>query len=187
MPLRVGVAAHLVEHRALDRQDAPVGLVLRMRAVERVQGLLVAAVVRERTAIGTEHDTVVPIVDCRLHKHGRGLRPLSNGAQCLGVADGRSRRRSDCRGTVRPRNPSPAATGPVDRGAVSVAIDPVVSGDECRSWSSNRSRLKAARIATEARRRAGGRCIVRKPSTGSETALRAGQVPSNKTLTLTGG
>ena len=89
MPLRVGVAAHLVEHRALDRQDAPVGLVLRMRAVERVQGLLVAAVVRERTAIGTEDDTVVPIVDCRLLKHGRGLRPLSNGAQCLGVADGR--------------------------------------------------------------------------------------------------
>ena len=89
MPLRVGVAAHLVEHRALDRQDAPVGLVLRMRAVERVQGLLVAAVVRERTAIGTEDDTIVPIVDCRLLKHGRGLRPLSNGAQCLGVADGR--------------------------------------------------------------------------------------------------
>jgi len=55
---------------------------------------------------------------------------------------------------------------------VSVAIDPVVSGDSVPVMVEQPPALKAAKTATEARRRAGDRCIVRKPSTEIETAGR---------------
>ena len=48
---------------------------------------------------------------------------------------------------------------------MSVAIDPVVSGDDVPVVVEQPPALKAAKTATEARRRAGGRCIVRKLST----------------------
>ena len=71
---------------------------------------------------------------------------------------------------------------------MSVAIDPVVSGDDVEPVVVEQPpALRAAKTATEARRRAGGRCIVRKPSTGIETAGAAGRGLSNKTLTLMGG
>ena len=73
------------------------------------------------------------------------------------------------------------------RGAVSVAIDPVVSDDAGPVVVEQPLPLSAANTATEARSRAGGRCIKRKPSTGIETAWAAGQPPSNKTLTLMPG
>ena len=187
VPLRIGVAAHLIEHRALHRQDAPVGLVLRVGAVEHVERLLVVAVVGERPAVGAEHDTIVRIVDRRLLEHGRGLRALADGAQRLGVADRRIRigrlgavalapgihllpplLRGARRGVGRDR-----AGGVGDAGQPVVVEQPPT--------------LSAAKTATEARRRAGGRCIVRKPSTGIETAGAAGRGPSNKTLTLMRG
>ena len=70
---------------------------------------------------------------------------------------------------------------------MSVAIDPVVSDDDVPAVVEQPPTLKAAKTATEARRRAGGRCIVRKPSTGNGTAGAAGRGLSNKTLTLMGG
>jgi hypothetical protein len=53
------------------------------------------------------------------------------------------------------------------RGAVSVAIDPVVSDDAGPVVVEQPLALSAAKTATEARSRAGGRCIKRKPSTES--------------------
>lgn len=69
-----------------------------------------------------------------------------------------------------------------------VAIDPVVSGDAGPVVVEQPLVLSAAKTAakaaTEARSRAGGRGIKRKPSTGIETACAAGHALSNKTLTL---
>ena len=70
---------------------------------------------------------------------------------------------------------------------MSVAIDPVVSGDDVPVVVEQPPVLRAAKTTTEARRRAGDRCIVRKPSTEIETADAAGRGSSNKTLTLMGG
>ena len=70
---------------------------------------------------------------------------------------------------------------------MSVAIDPVVSDDDVPVVVEQPPALKAAKTATETRRRAGGRCIVRKLSTENETAGAAGRGLSNKTLTLMGG
>ena len=53
--LGFGVAADLIEHGALHRQDAPVGPIRRVRAVEHLERLRVIAVVGERAAIGAEH------------------------------------------------------------------------------------------------------------------------------------
>ena len=80
MPLGVGMAAHLIEHRALHRQDAPIRLVLRVRAVEYFERLLVTAVVSERPAVSAEHNAIVLVVKRRLLEDGCGLGSLADGA-----------------------------------------------------------------------------------------------------------
>ena len=67
------MAAHLIEHRALHREDAPVGLVGRMRALQHVERLLEVAGVGERAAIGAEQRLVFGIVDRGGFENGGSL------------------------------------------------------------------------------------------------------------------
>ncbi len=48
MPLRFGVAAELVEHRALRVEDAPVRIVRGVRTAEHVERLVVVAGIGQR-------------------------------------------------------------------------------------------------------------------------------------------
>ena len=89
MSLRVGVAAHLVEHRALRVENAPIRIVRRVGAVERLQRLLVLAGLGQRPAIGAEQRHAARIADRGLFEHGHRLRALVGRAQCLRVGDGR--------------------------------------------------------------------------------------------------
>jgi hypothetical protein len=81
----------------------------------------------------------------------------------------------------------------VDRGAVSVAIEPVVSAGVLAALGDmlvvveQPPALSAAKTATEARRRAGGRCIVRQTLNGKRGGMRRRPGLSNKTLTLMSG
>ena len=89
MPLRLGVAAELVEHRALRIEDAPVGIVGRVRAAEHVERLVVVAGLGQRAAIGAEQRHIVRIADRGLLQNGHRLGALLGGAQRPGIADGR--------------------------------------------------------------------------------------------------
>ena len=80
--------AHLVERGALHRQDAPVGIVGRVRAAQHVEGLLEIAVVGERAAVSGEHRLVGGVGDRTLFEHGDGLRALTGGAQRHSVTKG---------------------------------------------------------------------------------------------------
>ena len=73
--------AHLVERRALHREDAPVRIVGAVRTAEHVKGLLKTAIVGERAAVGGEHRLVGGVRDRALLEHGNGLRALPGGAQ----------------------------------------------------------------------------------------------------------
>lgn len=54
MALRLGMAAHLVEDRALHVENAPIRGVRRMCTIKGDQRLLVLARISQRTAVGTE-------------------------------------------------------------------------------------------------------------------------------------
>ena len=80
------MAAHLVEYRALRRENVPVGLVRRMGAVEYLQCLIVVAGVGQRPAVSAEHGLVVRALDRGLLQDGDSLGPLSGSAQRLRIA-----------------------------------------------------------------------------------------------------
>ena len=88
MALRLGVAAHLVEHRALRVENAPIRIVGRVRAVEHVERLLVVAGLGQRAAIGAEQRHIVRIADRGLLQHGHRLGALVGRAQRAGISDG---------------------------------------------------------------------------------------------------
>ena len=71
------MAAHLVEHRALRRENVPIGLVRRMGAVEYLQGLIVVSGLGQCAAVGAEHGLVVRAFDRGLLQDGDGLGALS--------------------------------------------------------------------------------------------------------------
>ncbi len=79
------MAAELVEHGALHRQDAPVRIVGRVRLRQHVEGLLEIAVVGQRAAPGRKQRLVSGIGDVGLLQHGSGLRALAVGAQRLAI------------------------------------------------------------------------------------------------------
>ena len=83
---RILVPAEPVERSALHREDVPVRIIRRVCAAERVEALLVLAVVDQRAAIGCDQRAVVRIDDGRLFQHGSRLRALAGGAQRLAVA-----------------------------------------------------------------------------------------------------
>ena len=87
MSLRFGVAAQLVEHRALRVQDAPVGIFGRVRAAEDVERLVVIAGLGQRTAVGAEQRHIVRIADRGLLQHRNGLGALIGRAQGAGISD----------------------------------------------------------------------------------------------------
>src|SRR6185369_6819708 len=82
------MTTHLVEYRALHRQDPPIRLIRRVCAVENLERLLVTSIVGERAAISAEHNAIVPVVKRRLLEDRCGLGPLADGAQRLGITDG---------------------------------------------------------------------------------------------------
>jgi len=88
MTLRVGVASHLVEDRALHIEDAPIGCVRRMCVIERDQRLLVLARIGERAAIGAEQWHIVGIPDGCLLEYGNRLGALVARAQCARIGNG---------------------------------------------------------------------------------------------------
>ena len=83
--LRIGVAAHLVEHRALRGEDAPIGLVGRMGAVEHVQCLLVVSGFGKRAPISAEYGLVVRAFDGGPLEDGDRLGTLSRRAERLRI------------------------------------------------------------------------------------------------------
>ncbi len=89
MAARFVVPAHLIEHGALRRENAPVRLIRRMSAAEHVERLAEVSGIGERAAIGAEHDDIVRAVDRGLLQNGHGLRALAGRAQRLRVADRR--------------------------------------------------------------------------------------------------
>ena len=52
MPLRLGVAAQLIEHGALRVEDAPVRIVRRVRPAQYIERLIVIAGIGQRAAVG---------------------------------------------------------------------------------------------------------------------------------------
>ena len=83
--LRIGVAAHLVEHRALRGEDAPIGLVGRVGAVEHVQCLLVVSGFGKRAPISAEYGLVVRAFDGGPLEDGDRLSTLSGRAERLRI------------------------------------------------------------------------------------------------------
>ena len=77
--------SHLVEHSALHGEDAPIGLVGRMRAGEHVERLLVVADIGERAPVGAEQAHMFRILDRGLLEHGHGLGALAISTQSLRV------------------------------------------------------------------------------------------------------
>lgn len=75
--LRFLVAAELVEHRALRRQDVPVGILGRMRAAQDIERLLEIAVVGERTAVAGEQRLVAGMGEHSLLHHRNRLGALA--------------------------------------------------------------------------------------------------------------
>ena len=73
--------AHLVEHRALHRKDAPVGPLWSVRAAEHVERLLVVVGVGECASVGAEKFHVLRMRDRGRFEHGGGLRALADIAQ----------------------------------------------------------------------------------------------------------
>jgi hypothetical protein len=71
--------------RALHRQDPPIRIFRRVRLAQHIEGLLKIAVVHERAPIACKQHLVAGIGDARLLEHGNRLRPLTGGAQRLGV------------------------------------------------------------------------------------------------------
>ena len=88
MTLRVGVASHLVEDRALHVENAPVRSVRCMRVFERDQRLLVLPNIGKRTAVRTEQRHAVGISDGSLFKHGNGLGALVGRTQRARIGNG---------------------------------------------------------------------------------------------------
>jgi hypothetical protein len=89
MPLRLRVPADLIEHRALRIEDAPIGIVRRVCAVERIERLGILTGFRQRAAISAEQPHIVRISDRGLLQNGDGLGALIGGAQRPGVGHGR--------------------------------------------------------------------------------------------------
>ncbi len=81
------VAAELIERRALRRQDAPVGILRRMRAAEHVEGLLEIAIVGERAAVAGEQRLVAGMGEHGLLEHRDRLGALAGLAQRLAVVE----------------------------------------------------------------------------------------------------
>jgi hypothetical protein len=81
------VAAHLIEHGALHRENPPVRLVGRMGALQHAERLLEIARIGERAAIGAEQRLVFRVVDRGGLEHRGRLRALAVLAQRVGVAD----------------------------------------------------------------------------------------------------
>ena len=88
MALRVGVAAHLIEHRTLHRQDMPIGLIWRVRTVKDLRSLIVISRFGQRAAVCVEHCLVARAFDRGLFEHGDGLRALPGAAERLGIVQG---------------------------------------------------------------------------------------------------
>ena len=79
------MAAELIEHGPLHRQDSPVGIVGGMGAREHVERLLEIAVIGQRPAIPGQQRLVAGMADGGLFEHGDGLGALTAGAQRLAV------------------------------------------------------------------------------------------------------
>jgi hypothetical protein len=79
------MAAELIEHGSLHRQNAPVRIFRRMGAGENVERLLEIAVVGERPAEGGEQRLVAGMGDGGLFEHRGGLGALPGGAQRLAI------------------------------------------------------------------------------------------------------
>ena len=120
------MAAHLVEHRALHREDAPVRLVGRVRALEHVERLLEVAGIGERAAVGAEQRLVVRIMQRGGFQNRGGLRALAGRAQRLRVADRGVGDRADWRGIARRAPRFAAPFGLAARRGLE-EIEPVVS------------------------------------------------------------
>ena len=80
--------AHLIEDRSLDRKDAPIRPIGRVRSIEDFESLLVIADIGERAAIGPEDSHVLGIVQGGLLEHRNSLGALAIAPQRLGIIDG---------------------------------------------------------------------------------------------------
>ncbi len=89
MTLRLGMPAHLIQHRALHVEDAPIRIVGRVRAAERFDRLLVLARLSQGTAVGTQQGHAARGANRCLFEHGDRLSPLIGGPQGARVGDGR--------------------------------------------------------------------------------------------------
>ena len=79
------MAAQLVEHGSLHREDSPVGIVGRMRTGQHVERGLEASVIGKRPAVSCQQRLVAGMGDGSLFEHGGSLRPLSGGAERLAI------------------------------------------------------------------------------------------------------
>ncbi len=79
------MAAHLVKHRALRRQHAPVGLIGRVRAAENVERLIIGSGIGERPSVFAQNHAIVRVFHRQALEHGYGLRTLAGGPQRLGI------------------------------------------------------------------------------------------------------
>ena len=87
MPLRLSMAAHLVEDRALHIENAPIRGIRRMRAIKGDQGLLVLAHIGQRAAVGTNECHILWNTDGGLLEHGHGLSALVVCTQCACIGN----------------------------------------------------------------------------------------------------
>ena len=76
MALGIGVATHLIKHRALHVENAPVRIVRLVSAIKGRKRLLVLAGISQCTAVITEQGHVARIANRGLLKHSHSLRPL---------------------------------------------------------------------------------------------------------------
>ena len=83
--------AHLIERGALDREDAPVGRILRLRLIEHVERPFVITGIGERAPISGENAAMFRVLQQCAFEHGEGLRALPLGAQRPRVVDCRLR------------------------------------------------------------------------------------------------
>ena len=175
--LRFAVTAHLVHHGALHREDAPVGLVGRMRALQHVERLLEVAGIGQRAAVGAEQHLVRRDYAARRFRARRPpgcagrsrAAPARSAPHCRDRADWRgiSRPALRCRGASRPRCGSPGKSSRSSRSS---------------RWSCSR-RARSAVNATAARKRT-------REATRTVMMLlrrrhpRPPAAPSNRSLTL---
>ena len=86
--LRLGVLAHLIEHRAFSVEDAPIGIVRRLGAAERDQRLFVLPGLGERAAVVAKQLHVARVAQRGLFEHRDRLGALIGCTQRLRVGHG---------------------------------------------------------------------------------------------------